>query len=86
VALLPIVNGIGTSAKQVWLPGSNRENQVITNVGQVTVYLGGSTVTTATGLPFPPGSETSLVRNSGGLFAIAAAGPQGSLSVSVGLQ
>lgn len=86
MAILPVVNGIGTSAKQVWLPGSNRENQVLINVGQVVVYLGGSTVTTATGLPFPPGSEASLVRNTGGLFAVAAAGAQGAVSVSVGVQ
>lgn len=86
MAILPVVNGIGVAAKQVWLPSSNRENQVIINVGQVTVYLGGSTVTTATGLPFPPGSEATLVRNSGGLFAIAAAGAQGAVSVSAGIQ
>jgi hypothetical protein len=86
VAILPVVNGIGASAKQVWLPGSNRENQTLINVGQVTVYLGGSTVTTATGCPFPPGSQVELVRNSGGLYAIAAAGAQGSVSVSVGVQ
>lgn len=81
---MPNVTGITNAAKQVWLPSSNRENQVIVNIGQVVVYLGGSTVTTATGLPFPPGSETTLVRNSGGLFAIAAAGAQGALSLSVG--
>lgn len=86
MAILPVVNGITNAAKQIWLPGSNRENQVIVNVGQVTVYLGGSTVTTATGMPFTPGSEVTLVRNSGGLFAIAAAGAQGSVSVSVGVQ
>lgn len=74
MAILPVVNGIGTSPTQVWLPGSNRENQVIINIGLVTLYLGGAGVDPGNGLPFPPGSEVSLVRNSGGLFACTGPG------------
>lgn len=80
----PPVNGIGTSATPIHLPASNREHAVLTNVGTVTVFLGGSTVTTATGCPFTPGSRLELVNNSGAVYAIAAAGAQGSIAINAG--
>lgn len=82
----PNVNNITNAAKLIWSPGSSRETQVINNIGNVTVFLGGSTVTTSTGLPFPPDSEVTLVANGGAVYAIAAAGAQGALSLAVGLQ
>jgi len=81
-----MITGITNAAKLVWSPASNRENQVITNTGLVTVFLGGATVTTATGLSFPPGSQTELLDNGNAVYAIAAAGAQGSLALSVGVQ
>lgn len=80
----PPVSGISTSAVPLQLPASNREHLVLTNTGTVTVFLGGSTVTVATGLPFPPGSRAELHNNSGAVYAIAAAGATGSVSVNAG--
>lgn len=80
----PPVNGIGTSAVVLRLPSNPKEDQYIQNVGTVTVFIGGSTVTTSTGLPFPPGSKAYIYNNSTGIYAIAAAGAQGSVTVGYG--
>lgn len=80
----PPINGIGTSAVALRLPSNPKEDQYLQNVGQVTVYLGQSAVTTSTGLPFPPGSRVYVYNNSTGLYAIAAAGATGSVTVGYG--
>lgn len=81
----PPINGISTSAVALRLPSTAKENQFIENIGVVTVYLGGATVTTATGLPFTPGSRVQVMDNSSAIYAIAAAGATGSVSVGYGL-
>jgi hypothetical protein len=74
MAILPNINGIGTAPTLIWNPSSNRENQTITNIGLSTLYLGGAGVDPGNGLPFPPGSQAELVRNSGSLYACTGPG------------
>lgn len=81
----PPINGIGNSAVVLRLPSNTGEDQYLQNVGKVTVYVGQSTVTTSTGLPLPPGSKVYLYNNGTGLYAIAAAGATGSVSVGYGM-
>lgn len=64
----------GTVAVQVRAPSNAQENQIVTNSGPATAFLGQSGVTAGTGCPFPPGSESKLLKNGAGLFAITAAG------------
>jgi len=59
---------IGLAPTSVRVPSGNLENQIITNPGPGTVYLGQSGVTPATGLPFPAGSEAKLYKNAQTLF------------------
>jgi hypothetical protein len=84
VPTYPPINGISTVAVALRLPSNPKEDQVIQNVGTVTVFLGQSAVTTATGIPFPPGSRAYVNNNSTGLYAIAAAGATGSVTVGYG--
>ena len=81
----PPINAIGTTPVVLRLPSSPKENQFIENSGTVTVYLGGASVTTSTGLPFPPASRVQLTENGGGLYAVAAAGATGTVTIGVGL-
>jgi hypothetical protein len=84
VPTYPPINGISTVAVALRLPSNPKEDQFIQNVGTVTVFLGQSAVTTATGIPFPPNSKIYVYNNSVGLYAIAAAGATGSVSVGYG--
>lgn len=74
MGVMPNVNGIGTTPVLVWSPGSARETQQITNIGQTTLYLGGSGVDSGNGLPFPPDSTVVLVGNGGQIYAVSAPG------------
>jgi hypothetical protein len=69
-------------------PSSVLENQVITNSGPGTAFLGQtSAVTSSTGTPFPPGSEYKGYRNSLPIFAaIASGGQPANLLVSAGVE
>ena len=67
-----LIAQVGLSPVSVRLPVSSLENQVITNPGPSTVYLGQSGVTPATGLPFPPGSRARLDGNGQQIFGCVA--------------
>jgi hypothetical protein len=56
---------------------ANRERLIVYNNGSATVYLGGSTVTTSTGLPVLPGAAWTLdCGPDQAVYAIAQAGTQ----------
>jgi hypothetical protein len=57
-------------------PLASRTSLVITNNGANTIFLGGSTVTTATGTPLVPGATFSDDVGSQGYFCIVAAGTE----------
>jgi len=77
---------IGSTSQLIRSPGSAKENQIVTNVGPGTAYLGQATgVTTATGVPFPQGSRLEIYNNGTTLYAIAAAGPPANLTVEAGI-
>jgi hypothetical protein len=70
-------------------PNNTNENQILTNPGPGTAFLGQATgVTAATGLPFPPGSELKLIKNGTPIWAIAASttAPPTSLQLSAGVE
>lgn len=50
---------IGTTATQILPVNTNRKGFYICNNGDETIFLGNSSVTTATGLPFYPGDVLS---------------------------
>lgn len=78
---------VSTTSVAIRSPGSTQENQVVSNVGPGTAYLGQATgVTTSTGVPFPPGSELRILKNSLPLWAIAAAGSPANIVVVAGVQ
>lgn len=83
--VLGTING-ATVAQALRLPSSNQESQEISNVGPATVYLGQTGgVTTATGVPFPPGSELRTFKNGSPIYGIVAAGTSASVQVSPGI-
>ena len=63
---------VGLSAVSVRAPSGNQENQIISNPGPSTAFLGQPGVTPATGLPFPPGSEAKLYKQGSPIFACVA--------------
>lgn len=84
----PPINNIGTTAVALRLPSNPTEDQYVQNVGTITLFLGQSTVTATTGLPFPPGSRVYVLNNGTGLYAISATtsplNQKGSISVGYG--
>lgn len=81
------VNSVTTAAKQIFqisgtLPSgtvipstfASSSNVTIVNIGSVTVYVGGSTVTTATGVPLAPGAQLTLQGAVVALYGITASG------------
>ena len=86
VVVVPTISGSAV-ATQVRNPSSTSENQTVVNQGPATCYLGQTNaVTTATGVPFPPGSEMRLVKNGGSVWAITPVGPPANLLVTAGIQ
>jgi hypothetical protein len=80
-----VVPGGGASVN-IRNPASAKENQVVTNQGPGTAFLGQATgVTTATGIAFPPGSRLEVFANGTSLWAIAAAGLPANLTVEAGI-
>ncbi len=65
---------VGVSRVRLGAPGPGRRSVIVYNNGSVTVYLGGSDVTTTTGLPLPAGTPYSADLASADLYAIAASG------------
>jgi hypothetical protein len=80
------VNAVTSSATQIFqtsgtLPdgtviassfAANAIGVTVTNTGTVTIYVGGSTVTTATGCPVPAGTSLTLSGKVTSLYAITA--------------
>lgn len=63
-----------SSAVRLGTPGSTRRSVIVYNKSSVTVYLGGSDVTTASGLPLPASTSFSADLASADLYAIAESG------------
>lgn len=90
------VNSVTTAAKQIFqtsgtLPSgtviastfaANAYGVQIINNGAVTLYVGGSTVTTATGCPVPAGTSLTLTGRVAALYGITASG---TVTVEAGL-
>jgi len=81
------LNSVTNSAKQVFqitgtLPSgtvipagfSTSTNVTLVNSGTVTVFIGGSTVTTATGVPLAAGAQLTLQGTVVALYGITASG------------
>lgn len=65
----------GTSATLIRSIGNTAENITIRNLSPITtVYVGGASVTTSTGLPLTPGSEVRLFKVTGAIYGITAGG------------
>jgi hypothetical protein len=72
---------VGGAATQVYFPAAvGSPNAVITNTSGNTIYVGGSTVTVATGLQLFPNQTLDLQSYPTGIYAIAAPGTLGTAS------
>ncbi len=72
---------VGGAATQVYFPAAvGSPTATITNTSGSTLYLGGSTVTVATGLALFPNQMVDLPSYATGIYAIAAPGTLGTAS------
>lgn len=72
---------VGGAATQVYVPAAvGTPNATITNTSGNTLYLGGSTVTVATGLALFPNQMVDFPAYATGIYAIAAPGTLGTAS------
>ncbi len=71
-----LVSGNGTIAGTVSLRAfnSNRMSIMIQNLGTATLYVGGSAVSTSTGLQVLPSGQITLDRSNGGAIYCTATG------------
>jgi hypothetical protein len=65
---------VGTAPVLVFAPQANAQNFIITNTSPVTVYLGQTGVTSATGFPLAPNQEISLPSVAQSIYAVSGAG------------
>lgn len=67
---------VGTSAVVVAAASSSRQSVVIQNKGSVPIYLGGSAVTTATGIEVAAGAAFTIDKTTAAVYAISGSAGQ----------
>jgi hypothetical protein len=74
-SLTPSAVSVGTSATLLSAANSQRQSCMIANAdAAATLYVGDSTVTTANGMPVPPGGNITIDKNTGAIYGRVAAG------------